>query len=57
MEVAYNDSYLMCLFPQSLIGTAIDWFSHLFPSIKKFQEMTHKFIDHFSFKFDMDVIL
>ena len=57
MEVAYNDSYLMRLFPQILTGPAMDWFSHLPPSIKFFQEITGKFIDHFSFNLDMDVSL
>lgn len=57
MEVAYNNSYLMCLFPQSLAGTTMDWFSHLPCGIKTFQEITEKFIDHFSFNLDMDVSL
>lgn len=57
MEVAYNGSYLMHLFLQSLIGPAMDLFSHFPPSIKKFQEINDKFIDHFSFNLDMNVNL
>lgn len=57
MEVTYNESYLMHLFPQSLVGSTMDCFSQLPPSIKTFQEIIDKFIDHFSFNFDMDVTL
>lgn len=57
MEVAYNDSYLMCLFPCSLVGPTIDWFSHLPSRIQTFQEIIDWFIDQFCYNLDMDVSL
>lgn len=35
----------------------MEWFSHFPPSIKIFQEITNKFIDHLSFNIDMDISL
>lgn len=57
IEVSYNDYYLMCLFPQRLIGPTMDWFPQLPLDIKTFQEITDKVIDHFSFSLDMDISL
>lgn len=57
MEVAYENSYLMWLFPRSLVGLTIEWFARLPPRIKKFQDIIDLFIENFSFNLDMDVNL
>lgn len=57
MEVKKNESYLMRLFPHSLTGHAMEWFSHLPPGFKKFDELTTKFLNHFSFNIEQDVTI
>lgn len=57
MEVAYDDSYLMWLFPQSLARPTMEWFSHLHLGIKKFQEIVDLIIQNYSFNTGMDVSL
>lgn len=47
MEVAYNDSYLMHLFPRSLTGPTMDRLSQLPLRIKTFQEIIDRLIDQF----------
>lgn len=54
MEVQHNDSYLMRLFPRSPIGHAMEWFTHLTLAIKTFDELSNKFISHFSFNIEQD---
>lgn len=44
MEVAYDDTYLMWLFPRSLVGHAMEWFSRLPIGIKTFHEIIDTFI-------------
>ena len=56
MEVAHDETYLMRLFPRSLAGNAIDWFSRL-SGIKKFQEIVDAFIHNYSFNTPMEVSL
>lgn len=48
MEVSHNDIYLMRLFPNSLEGQTIEWFSKLTPSIKTFTAIVDKFVTHYS---------
>jgi len=36
LELSYNDTYLMRLFPRSLGGQATEWFAHLTPIIRTF---------------------
>lgn len=57
MEVAYDDTYLMWLFPRSLDSLTMEWFSHLPPSIKNFQEIVDTFIKNYAFNIGMDVSL
>jgi len=49
LDIAYNDTYLLCLYPCSLGGQAMEWFSHLPLGIKSFKELVGKFVSHFSF--------
>ena len=48
MEFMHNQTYLMRLFPRSLGGQAMEWFSHLPPGIKTFDEMANLFIQQYS---------
>lgn len=57
MEVGYNDSHLIHLFPHCLGGPTIEWFSHLPLGIQTFQDIINQFVDHFSYNLDMDIIL
>lgn len=57
MEVAYKYSYSMCLFPRSLGGQAIEWFSPLPPGINTFQEIIDQFVIHLSYNIDTNVSL
>ena len=44
MEFMHNTTYLMRLFPRSLGGQALEWFSHLPQGLKTFDEITNLFI-------------
>jgi len=55
LEVAHNDTYCMCFFPYSLREQAIEWFSHLQPGIKTFNELAKKFVTHFSYNIEHEV--
>ena len=48
MEFMHNQTYLMHLFPRSLGGQAMEWFSHLPPGIKTFDEIANLFIQQYS---------
>lgn len=57
MEVSYNDTYLMHLFPWSLGGQEIKCFSHLPLDIKTFWELVDKFVAHFSYNIEHEATL
>ena len=44
MEFMHNQTYLMRLFPRSLGGQAMEWFSHLPTGIKTFNEIANLFV-------------
>ena len=48
MEFIHDQTYLMHLFPRSLGGQALEWFSHLPPSIKTFDEISTSFVQQCS---------
>ena len=48
MEFMHNQTYRMRLFPRSLGGQAMEWFSHLPLGIKKFDEIFNLFIQQYS---------
>ena len=48
MEFMDNKTYLMCLFPRSLGGKAMKWFSHFPTSIKMFDEISNLFFQQYS---------
>lgn len=48
MEFMHNQVYLMHLFPQSLGGQAMEWFSRLPTSIKIFDEIYNMFVQQYS---------
>lgn len=47
IEVAHEDTYLMCLFLKSLGGTTLEWFSHFPPKIASWGELAEQFINFF----------
>lgn len=55
LEVAYEETYLMHLFPQSLGGSAIQWFSHFPRRIRTFEDLFQKFITHHAHNIERDV--
>ena len=44
MEFMHDPTYLMCLFPRSLGGQAMEWFSHLPQGLKAFDEIADLFV-------------
>lgn len=48
-------TYLMRLFPRSLGGPALEWYSKLLGNIKSWSELADKFISHFSFNITNEV--
>jgi len=57
-EVSYNDVYLLKLFPQSLTGQALDWFTHLTPStVNTFPDLAGKFVAHLSYNVKHDLTM
>lgn len=48
LEFTHNDTYLMRLFPRSLGGHCMDWFSKLPLGIRSFEELVNKFINQYS---------
>ena len=57
LEVAYEDTYLMRLFPQSLGGTTTSWFSRLPGGIRTFEELIQKFLSHYSYNIERDITM
>ena len=47
----------MRLFPHSLGGPALEWYSKLFVTIKSWLELTDKFVSHFAFNITNEVTL
>lgn len=52
IEVAHEDTYLLRIFPKSLGGLALEWFSHLPPKINSWGELAELFISNFSHNID-----
>lgn len=48
IEVAHEDTYLLRIFPKSLGGPTLEWFSHLPPKITSWGELLELFILNFS---------
>lgn len=57
LEVAYEDTYLMHLFPQSLGRTTTSWFSRLTGGIRTFEELIQKFLAHYSHNIEHDITM
>lgn len=57
IEVETEDTYLMRLFPKSLGGLALEWFSHLPPTITSWGELAEQFIANFSHNIETSVTL
>jgi len=55
LELAFDQTYLMRLFPQSLVGQALKWFTHLPPGIRTWTELVDKFIAYFSYNIETDM--
>lgn len=57
IEFMHNTTYLMRLFPRSLGGKAMDWFSKLPPGIKMFQDLASNFVTHYSYNIEHKVTM
>lgn len=57
MDVQKNDSYMMRLFPRSLNGPAMDWFSHLELEFKIFDDLLEISLNHLSFNIEQYVTI
>ena len=56
-EFHHEDSYLMRLFPRSLKGQAMEWFTNIAPPIKMFKELIQRFVQHFAYNLSCSVSL
>lgn len=43
MEFVHDETHLMWLFPRSLSGQSMEWFSRLPSRIKSFEELLNRF--------------
>ena len=43
MDFIHEDTYLLWLFPRSLRGQALEWFTKLSPPLKTFDELARRF--------------
>ena len=57
-EVSYSDNYLIRLFPKSLGGQALEWFTRL-PrgSIFTWLELIERFVRHLSYNIESDITM
>ena len=49
MDFFHEDIYLLWLFPRSLKGLALEWFTKLTPPLGTFNEFARRFTQHFSY--------
>ena len=49
MDFMHEGTFLMCLFPRSLRGQAMEWFTKLSPPLKMFDELAQHFIQQYSY--------
>ena len=56
-EFHHEDSYLMRLFPRSLKGQEMEWFTNITPPIKTFLELIQRYVQHFSYNLSLSVSL
>lgn len=57
IDIAFKQTYLMILFPKSLAGQALEWFTHLPIGIRSWDELADKFITQFSFNIENDITI
>ena len=56
-EFQHEDSYLIILFPRSLKGQAMEWFTNITPLIKTFKETIHKFVQNFAYNLSRSITM
>ena len=48
-DVAYNDVFLMCLFPKSLAGPALEWFYRIpYVTVSTFSQLSEAFVAQYA---------
>ena len=52
MDFMHEDTFLMHLFPRSLRGQAMEWFTKLGPPLKTFDELAQRFIQQYSYNIE-----
>lgn len=57
MEFAHDKTYLMRLFPRSLNGQSMEWFSRLPSGIKSFEELVNRFISQYSYNIRNEITM
>ena len=57
IDIAFEHTYLMRLFPRSLGGQCMEWFSKLPPGIRSFEEMVNKFITQYSYNIQHEITM
>lgn len=57
MEFSHDETYLMRLFPRSLNGQSMEWFSRLPSGIKSFEEIVNKFISQYSYNIRNEITM
>lgn len=57
MEFMHKNTYLMRLFPRSLGGPALEWFSKLPNGIRSFEELIKLFLQQYSYNIHHPIIM
>ena len=56
-ELADREAFRVCLFALSLIDSAFSWYATLLPnSIDSWGDLEHKFNEHFSRKYELELV-
>jgi hypothetical protein len=57
LEFSHEDTYLMRLFPCSLGGKSMEWFSKITPPINAFEEFINKLISQYSYNIQHQITM
>ena len=57
MDFIHEETYLSRLFPRSLRGQALEWFTKLTPPLKTFDKLARRFTQHYSYKIQQPITM
>ena len=57
MDFIHEDTYLLRLFPRSLRGQALEWFTKLTHPLKTFDELARRLTQHYSYNIQQPITM